>query len=1202
MRERDERRTGRPAIGAPNPLDEIRQRQRALEAGHTPSRPADPYEPRLSSHYEERPAPGPRDYARSEAPRRDNGMKDIARALVDLRQELKQDISEGVSREIGGLLSEIRTIKAMAGDRRYAEDMRGDLARLAEGIGHISRQAQPDDAASLRAEFEDLRAMMDGLAREESVRRMESRWNGVEERLQGFSTDALQDELVALAYRLDDIKSQLGSMSDSPAIRTLENRMMSIATSLDDLGRRIEPRNEIVAEQFAGLDRRLDEISRAIAATPRNAAPAMDPIFLQRLENRIGALAEQIEDIGVAASRPDPAIALNSRLETLAARIEDLSGDRATTRLDERLDALSALLENSQKPAQQAPDLTRTLSDISRKIDALDHGLVNDVLAERLDYLARRIDEIETQPQPAAAFDDSALRRLESQIGGIAARLDETAAAPADEGALAGLEAQIANLSRLISQPQEAPAAASLSPEIENRMAVIEDYIATSDEYVIEAARQAAEAVLDGFMRNGGATAGSVPPADINALTGLAEDLRHLEELTRSSDERTHRTFEALHDTLLQIAGRLEYIENSDRSEAPREETAAVPPRETATQAAVSVEADEPAYAFTGNVRREEAAPATASAVPVLNDEGDDFFAPPPARAQATPAPAADEQGTDGPIIRDALPEWDSASLIRPPEMPAAAQEKKGLLGSLTRRFAKKSRESTAVTGPGRQVLEPTPPIAPDDAVLAGGPDDLLEPGTGVPDVKKILERVRASQTRDGQPEDGGRTDYISAARRAAQAAARELGNDADAKGSGKKTKAGRKAKAAPVSGEGRLARYRRPLLLTVGAVLLVVMSLPLVNTLLKGNSVPPVVDNTNRPAIEQSLPGDAGETTPAPAGQAPAAASGQGGSGAPASPIETIPLAPAGSTDEESRSPSSSLAVPEADKAAISVPEEIQPASLADAARQGDALALFEIGARYTEGRDGVAANLPEAAVWYKLSADLGFAPAQYRLANLYEKGTGVAPDAARAMDYYRKAAAQGNASAMHNLAVMYASGTNGAPDLEEAVNWFRQAADLGVSDSQFNLAILYARGSGIARDLEESYKWFAIAAEAGDTDAAQKRDEVANALKPEQLENARARASLWKQLPLDSKSNDAIVPDEWAGKGLKTASVDMKKAIHNIQAILNNNGYDAGKPDGEMGPKTVAAIRAFQTSIGQEPTGKITDGLVHELLARNK
>ena len=61
------------------------------------------------------------------------------------------------------------------------------------------------------------------------------------------------------------------------------------------------------------------------------------------------------------------------------------------------------------------------------------------------------------------------------------------------------------------------------------------------------------------------------------------------------------------------------------------------------------------------------------------------------------------------------------------------------------------------------------------------------------------------------------------------------------------------------------------------------------------------------------------------------------------------------------------------------------------------------------------------------------------------------------------------------------------------------------------------------------------------------------------------------------------------------------MTKAIRNIQAILNNNGFDAGQPDGIMGDRTRSAIKAFQKSIGQEPTGKITDALIRELLDRN-
>ena len=69
----------------------------------------------------------------------------------------------------------------------------------------------------------------------------------------------------------------------------------------------------------------------------------------------------------------------------------------------------------------------------------------------------------------------------------------------------------------------------------------------------------------------------------------------------------------------------------------------------------------------------------------------------------------------------------------------------------------------------------------------------------------------------------------------------------------------------------------------------------------------------------------------------------------------------------------------------------------------------------------------MKQAAKWYEKSAELGFAPAQYRIGNFYEKGIGVERDVKKAKTWYQLAAEQGNASAMHNLAVLFAMGADG-------------------------------------------------------------------------------------------------------------------------------------------------------------------------------
>ncbi|MFW8602812.1 peptidoglycan-binding protein [Rhizobium beringeri] len=1188
-----------PPEPRPDPLAEIRQRQRALEASRERPYPRE-QAPQLREPTPRAAAPVPAPAFRAG----DDTMTEIAQALVNLRQDLKRDISEGVTREMNALRAELREIKTNAGDGRFADDMRADMGRLAQSITQLTGRSAAPEATGLREDFEELRSLMDGLAREDSLRHMENRWDGFENRLAALDTEGLQEELVSLAYRLDDIKRHIGGMGESPAVRALEDKLISIATAMEHFGNMIQPHDRVMSEQFAAMDMRLDEISRAIAASGRTAT-TNDPGLMQRLESRLAALADQIDLMSHdAANRVNPADELAMRLEALTGRVEELTKAEATSRLDERLEHLSYLLERTQETAPQ-PDLTGTLSDISRKIDALENGAVNDVLAQRLDHLARRIDEMAHQQQApalAAVADDGAFRRLEGRLSDIAARLEEnTSAAPTDPRALKNLEDQIANLSALMSAPRES---AVIPPELDQRMGAIEDYMATSDEYIIEAARQAAEAVVEAYSRHGGPQ-GVMPAADISALTALAEDLRHLEDISRDSEERTHKTFQALHETLVHIADRLDGMEDRGRP--------------VAQMPVADVDFDVDPYALMvaeAEMNRTPATAPTAKASPVIRTA--EVAAEPAALAQATAM-----SGTSV-IAIEAATRTEAATAAR-----AQAPAKASLLASLGKRLLPgKKAESRATERP---MIDPAPSIDPTDVVPTDAANELLEPGSGAPDVKKILERVRASQSAArGKPAgETDRADYIAAARRAAQAAAMEVDanpKQAAVKAEKKGANADKAGKASDKTGKtSAFSRYRRPILLAVGAVLLAIMAFPLARTLTSGERAPQPPAEVSAltgaaenpaPALPEATPAqpDAaalGTTAPAAEAVPPAAEQAQPGATPPVggdhltdmTPLDGEGAAtfaapgPSGATQE-----TSGFVPAPAPQAAITIPDTVQPKSLADAASGGDALALFEIGARYSDGRNGITVDQKQAASWYQLAADKGFAPAQYRLGSMYEKGNGVERDIAKAKGFYEQAANQGNASAMHNLAVLYASGALGQQDYATAASWFTKAANLGITDSQFNLAILCARGNGVPADLEESYKWFAIAAKGGDKDAAQKRDEVAKAMKPDQLERARAKADLWKAEPVDHRTNAIDIPDEWAGTGAKTASVDMKKAVRNIQAILNNNGFDAGVPDGEMGAKTVTAIKNFQKSVGQEPDGKVTDATVKALLERNK
>ncbi|MEM6460584.1 MAG: peptidoglycan-binding protein [Pseudomonadota bacterium] len=1161
-------------------------------------------------------------------------MREIADALVSLRKDLRRDVDE---------------IKTITGSTAVSGDIRDELGRLAAKIedfehARMGEQARRGDQNSvLQTELDELRKMVNDLAREESMQRLENRWDGFEERISDLDPAAVREELITLSYRIDDIKSSIGQLPSALPLHQLEDKIKMLVTAIDAMSRQPASSDPEIARQFALLDERLDEISRAIVATNTAQASAADRDVVERLESRIDSLVDRIGQMGKSSQTQIGQTRaahgeLAERMEALTRRVEELANEEAITALAERLDMLTHTLA---KQAAPDPVLVSQLDDLSRKVDSIDLDIVNHRLSEQLSGLSERIDKINTDltatnsnqdtlytrfKELAERVEESASRQpvvdlgpLEMRLAKIAARIDEQLAPKEnDDEAIRSLEEQVAGLSELLSEPSRQTEPASV---LEPRLAAIEDHLSAShsdsQDLVIEAARQAAENAVASYQQNGASA------SDMSAFESLIGDLKSLEDLSRKSEERSARTIDAVHDTLLQVANRLEKLEGSAAYQAPEtpfqdtsEYTSEVYDAPAQEPPALEVEGSAAPYDYQASSSEEYTTPETADHFP--SDYG---------------LEGANEDGQFAPQDQDLSDPYevhDSAS--REQEFDDAyADDRQEQHGFEEEPYDGHEHDDGSVSA------DPADEMDPETANMP------LEPGSGAPDIKQIMAKVREAQNMadhdtpfaaEAEQAKTDKADFIAAARRAAQAAASEAAD----------IEAVMAAENGEPEGKKKAMSRRKPILLAAGAILLAVISYPLLSGLMGGGEQPVRSASVERPAVVEPV-------EPASAEAVAEAGASEADSGLPevrvvengaataesavrtASPISeptttppTVTLGRAGigqaagtqqvlSSDNEIQESSafqpaepangSEMAslTPDVDPGVQTIempPEAVGPLALREAAADGDGLALFEVGARYTDGR-GVDADLSEAAKWYRLSANMGFAPAQYRLANFYEKGTGVERDVDRAKTWYQMAAEQGNASAMHNLAVLYAMGREEAPDFESAATWFTQAAELGVKDSQFNLAILHARGSGVPQDLEESYKWFAIAANSGDKDASKKRDEVANALRPEQLESARAKVELWKPAALVEAANSVRIPPEWRGSETRTASVDMTKAVKNIQAILTKNGFDTGGVDGIMGNRTVEAIKQFQASVGLPPTGEVSDALVKELMARN-
>jgi len=1194
-------------------LEELEGRIRRPYADETSSaRP-------LGREPEYRDAPSARDWRRSPRDRAPVfGARDshspLSGELNALRDELRDQMGTGLRREFAGLKSDIERALHSAAPVSQAAQLGAEFERLSGTIHRLTEQSDDRQIDMLRREMADVKQSLGKLAREETVQSFDRRWDELDQRWQDIAAKLSDDRraeqdnmaLRALTARLEQISEAMSGLPTSMTLRSLEEKVKSLAAAMDHHS---AGHGGVAPQVLDAIEERLNEISRAVAAATAMARPApIDPEPFERIEARISLLARQLGEV----AEDNPSRHLAGQLDSLARRVEELAHrvdvpERAVERLADQIDSISSKLDK----APAAPNFDAVLGGLEQRFaslssmieqrqeDAFAHGqsLFRD-LEQQLQQVAVRIDtEVAGAPADAgliaamdARFDDLAsrlerqapepiddrmMRELESRLDAISQRMDSSAREPAlDHELIRSLESQIAGLAQQISSPVTMERDGdSLGPRLDR----IEQSISGSRGDVLEAARKAAEDAVRSF-------AGTSAEGALAA--GLADDLKALEALTRKSDDRNAKTFEAIHDTLLKIVDRLGAVETGARQ--------AKGMLERDTQLGVD---------------------QTPSLEPMV--EALPLFA-------GDPEPAARPQQTAPHRSAAAAAAEAAAEAVRSEEAAGGSQTggRLSMLGGLTRALTgRKSKQAAEKTEPAvdtpetAATIEPTAPeIEPAiDPVVANQP---LEPGSGAPDLNAIMRRVRdeRGQPGGGPAADTAKADFIAAARRAAQAAAAE----AEIMKRNPVAKAGKGG----FSLGGYLKTKRKPVLMGVAAVLMALAALQVGKSITGGPeqvaeiATPgPLVSEVaelGAMSLETTpLEDDVAEIAPAPvvrmATEAPRQSASSLLTDVPASASDVT----AGWLENDEVAADAAPAPVEIDEASVeplpdpdvdalaAIPADAGPVALREAAAAGDPKALFEIGNRYAQGR-GVPEDMTQAAIWYERAAEQGLAPAEYRIGNLYEKGVGVTRDVSKAKTWYQLAAAQGNASAMHNLAVLHAMGADGVTDNDSAARWFAEAADFGVVDSQFNLGILAAKGVGMRQDLEAAYKWFALVAKGGDRDSAEKRDEVANALRPEQLERARASAELWRAKPVDPEANVVEVPESWSESEDITASVDMRQVVRNIQRILNKNGYDAGSEDGLMGQRTKSAIHAFQTASGMRATGEVDEQLVRALLEK--
>ncbi|MEM7214938.1 MAG: peptidoglycan-binding protein [Pseudomonadota bacterium] len=996
-----------------------------------------------------------------------------------------------------------------------------------------------------------------------------------------------------IELRLEEVNRAIVALSSMESgtdnLDRIEARLIDLSREMDALANRgdievKQPDFSAIENQFAQTGVALREIEERIL----DKISASKPDF-GNFSDEIRHLADKIENISVFSSGSgefdegnNPA--LLERLDVLASRelpmpAIDFSG------LEERIDAVNAALTEiggqitgqSGAPAYDFGEISAEIQKLGEKIDAIptrsmDGELqvtqTDPVLLDRVDEMVQRIELMQGHQSGDGENSISLLQSLQQQIVGISEQLGDFST----------------------TAPSLGPITESLG-SIEQQLAASRDI---SIELAASAAEEAVRRVIHEIPGNGSAI-------DPEIITALHQDIEKLNE-TMVPANRTEVPIDDLKDVLGAIAQRLGSLETSIHTmqeqgfvsaDQPQVDEPEYHPVEPEVQDFVEIDPEPvvepepaqeiPAEPDLGSVHQQETLQVPQSIPdeePYSNQDQEDGLDNQKMSAGERLVKAARMAEQER---RRAKQEYQEEFAAMPSSRDFADAD---TLASRAHSLAEENQAAQSHIPEPEPMASYVPPApmqdhVPDEEYEEDAP---IEPGSSGPDLAALVRQANAKRKTLSDREEGvSGTDFLAAARKAAQAAALEASvQEAEAEAAKPQKSEGLLA-----SVTGMVSKRKKAIAIAAGAILLTAIAVPVVSNFVfidNGDSGAQLAETVIIPeSVETALIEPVvGSDLDLPEDRLSVVSEFVKEEQPEILPLE--PLEKVGSISSSGFVQTASLSAPVIDPLPFDDAKfDFASEPLKLAVEQNDPAAVFEIGRRYTNGIE-IEKNLEEAARWYEHSAKLGFIPAQYLIGNFSEKGIGVPADRTIAEAWYEQAAQSGHVIAMHNLAVLSASPdpTTGTTDLDKAYEWFLKAAQHGVRDSQVNMGIFLAKGTGVPVDLVESYKWFAIAAKSGDKDAGKKRDFIADALRPDQLEEARKRLDNWKQIEPDAAANKVNIPDSWKSNEDRFALLTDQKSVAEAQLLLTRLGFDVGPADGIIGQKTRQAIAAFRSKSG--------------------
>ncbi len=663
---------------------------------------------------------------------------------------------------LGILRDEVANLRELLEQANFSGATEQTLNEIASLSGRIDSMStllgQERSDPKVQDALRDIHALLDKPAQDPTI---DGHFDRILEKLDTLPLRNHDEEFAQLSSQLDMLRNMLNNAPQAQHFSSLEGQISNLAdrlASLESNVRESQQQTPSNASNSEDLDYRLQSLQGLLEQLNPSDR-------LMRLEDQLVSLADRLEHGSDNVRGPLDALA--NQVESLASLVGEqgqVSQEKTFAALADRVAELDQRLREGQDSENRFDHVEQTLARID---DMLARQMETSGLSgieDRLANLTQKLDQQASVPlgTTSAAFDPRALAGLEAQISGLADRLDAATRDPYDTAHFEALTSRLDSLAEQFDRSQSRfDAVDRLGQDIQRLAQQPQNTPTGGGAAVLEQTESLAEAAAMRALQQVGPLGTSSGDSTLDAiLDGLKDDMHGLRQMAQAKEDATQQGLHSVSKTLNGIVDRLASLEDQVRK-SERDMPPAIQMAQQTTHASdqPSGEQDKPAKGGLGRLlgRKKKKQTDLVGETPTpANTKTPD--GKPLSAQQLLAQRAAMGRTASSPQATSASATATSRPVAHGGARPAPSIQLSGKAGN----------RATAAASSAPQIQPDMQPGLVEDSVQQQAAPAVRAQGAQI-----IRDDTGPSPQRNASGA-ASKADFIAAARRAAQAAARE--------------------------------------------------------------------------------------------------------------------------------------------------------------------------------------------------------------------------------------------------------------------------------------------------------------------------------------------------------------------------------------------------------------------------------------------